>query len=164
MDTRELLTQTFERFNDRENRAGFFAAYAEDVTLHGYAEGLEGLDGVRRFHEELWLAFPDLELRLADVVIEDDRAALRYELRGTHRRTYLGVPSGGRPIAVQGMLLLRLADGRIVEEWHAATELSILRQLGAMGAITAAGARFSGPARRSASADAAALRLEELEP
>jgi steroid delta-isomerase-like uncharacterized protein len=163
METRELVPRAFARFNEDRDRAGFLEAYADDVVLHGYPEGLEGVEGLRRFHQELSWAFPDLELVVLDVLVDGDRAAVRHELRGTHGRTYLGVPSTGRPISIESMVMLRLVDGRIAEEWHTPTELRILRQLGATEAMTAASRRFAHPPRRSATADAAALRLEELD-
>ena len=161
-DVRALVEQAFERFNDRGDRAGFLDLYAPDVALHGYPDGVRGREGLRRFHEELWSAFPDAEITLDDVVVEGDRVALRYRLRGTHRRSYLGVTPAGRRVEVEGMMLLRIAGDRVVEEWHSPTELSILRQLGAVAAVNVRAEPAKLP-RRSASADAAALRLEERE-
>ena len=67
-------------------------------------------------------------------MVEADRAALRYRLQGTHSGHYLGVAPTGLGFDVEGLTLLRLADGRVVEEWHSPTELAILRQLGAVQA------------------------------
>ena len=95
-------------------------------------------------------------------MVEGDRAALRYRLQGTHRGPYLGVPPTGLGFGVEGLTLLRLAHGRVVEEWHSPTELAILRQLGAVHAnVPHAGRERGEPPRRSAAAEAAALRLEE---
>ena len=161
-DIRALAADAFARFNERENRDAFFDAYDPDVALHGYPGGLQGLDGLRRFHEALWEAFPDARLTIEDLVVEGDRVALRYGLRGTHRGPYLGVAPTGVGFDVEGLTLLRLADGRVVEEWHSPTELAILRQIGAVEAtVPHAGRERAEPPRRSASAEAAALRLEE---
>jgi len=161
-DIRALAARAFARFNERENRDAFFDAYHPDVALHGYPGALQGLDGLRRFHHALWEAFPDARLTVEDLVVEDDRVALRYRLQGTHRGPYLGVAPTGAGFDVEGLTLLRLADGRVAEEWHSPTELAILRQLGAVHAnVPHAGRERTEPPRRSASAEAAALRLEE---
>jgi predicted ester cyclase len=165
-DIRALATNAIARFNEREDRDAFFDAYDPDVALHGYGYpgDLQGLDGLRRFHEALWRAFPDVRLTVEDLVVEGDRAALRYRLQGTHRGHYLGVAPTGLPFDVEGLTLLRLKDGRVAEEWHSPTELAILRQLGAVQAnVPHAGREPAEPPRRSASAEAAALRLEERE-
>jgi predicted ester cyclase len=161
-EIRTLATNAFARFNESDHRDGFFDAYRADVVLHGYPAGLQGLDGLHRFHEALWGAFPDARLTVEDLVVEGDRAAVRYRLQGTHRGDYLGVAATGLRFDVEGLTLLRLAEGRVVEEWHSPTELSILRQLGAVQAnVPRAGRERAEPPRRSAAAEAAALRLDE---
>jgi predicted ester cyclase len=161
-DVRALAADAFARFN--ENHDAFFDAYHPDVVLHGYPAGLQGRDGLRAFHEALWEAFHDARLTVEDLVVETDRVALRYRLQGTHSGPYLGVAPTGLSFDVEGLTLLRLADGRVVEEWHSPTELAILRQLGAVQAnVPNAGRERAEPPRRSASAEAAALRLDERE-
>jgi predicted ester cyclase len=161
-DIRSLAADAFERFNDASNREGFFEAYDDGVVLHGYPAELQGMDGLRAFHLALWEAFPDARLVVEDLLVDGDRAALRYRLSGTHRGLYLGIAPTGLSFDVEGMTLLRIAGGRVVEEWHSPTELAILRRLGAVKADVPAGGRERHePPRRSASAEAAALRLEE---
>jgi predicted ester cyclase len=163
-DVRALAAGAFARFNEREDHDAFFDAYDPDVVLHGYPGGLQGRDGLRAFHEALWEAFPDARLEVEDLVVESDRAALRYRLQGTHSGPYLGVAPTGLSFDVEGLTLLRLAQGRVVEEWHSPTELAILRQLGAVQAnVPHAGRERAEPPRRSAAAEAAALRLDERE-
>jgi predicted ester cyclase len=161
-DIRALASGAFARFNDREDREAFFDAYDADVVLHGYPAGLQGVDGLRAFHGALWEAFPDARLTVEDLVVEADRAALRYRLQGTHRGPYLGVAPTGLGFDVEGLTMLRVADGCVAEEWHSPTELAILRQLGAVETTVPRGGRErTEPPRRSAAAEAAALRLEE---
>jgi predicted ester cyclase len=163
-EIRALAEEAFARFNDRDDHDAFFDAYHPDVVLHGYPAGLQGHDGLRAFHEALWGAFPDVRLTVEDLVVESDRAALRYRLQGTHGGPYLGVAPTGLRFDVEGLTLLRVAEGRVVEEWHSPTELAILRQLGAVRAnVPHAGRERGEPPRRSASAEAAALRLDERE-
>ena len=163
-DIRALAADAFARFNEREDHDAFFDAYDPDVVLHGYPAGLQGRDGLRAFHEALWEAFPDAQ--------PDGRGP-----RGRGRPRRAALPAAGHPqrplprrrpdrsgFDVEGLTLLRVADGRVVEEWHSPTELAILRQLGAVQAnVPHAGRERAEPPRRSASAEAAALRLDERE-
>ena len=97
-DIRVFVEPAIARFNDRDDRLGFLESYAPDVRLHGYPAGMDGHEGLKRFHASLWDAFPDAELGVEDTVVEGDRAALRYRLTGTHRGRYLGVAPTGRAI------------------------------------------------------------------
>jgi predicted ester cyclase len=164
-DIKNVVREAFANFNESDNRSAFFKSYDRDVVVHGYPTGLDGLEGLERFHAELWDAFPDAQLSLEDMLVDGDRAALRYRLRGTHRGSYLGVAATGIEIDVEGLMMLRLGDDRVIEEWHSPTELSILRRLGAVETKVALSATEPRrPPRHSAAAEAAALRWEEGHP
>ena len=42
-----------------------------------------------------------------------------------------GVAPKGKPFTIMGMIMLRIEDGKIVEEWDSYDHLSNLRELGA---------------------------------
>ena len=140
-------------FNDPQSRESYLALYAEDVILHGYPRGLVGLDGARTFYGRLWQAFPDARLMVEDVVAADDRLAARYRLTGIQTREFYGAPSSGEEVKIDGIAWLRFQDGRAVEVWQSTGTLDTLTRLTARAA--------QAPTRRSASAEAAALRWEE---
>jgi hypothetical protein len=54
-------------------------------------------------------------------VSEADKVASRFTLHGTHR---------GRAVALQGIVISRFHDGRIIEDWAVTDTVEILRQLG----------------------------------
>jgi steroid delta-isomerase-like uncharacterized protein len=77
-------------------------------------------------------AFPDLEPRVEDVVVDEARGktAVRWSARGTQRGPYLGRPSTGRIIEFRGLELLRFEGERIAERWGEWDGLDLLAQLG----------------------------------
>ena len=46
----------------------------------------------------------------------------------------LGVPPTGQSVQFSGMLLARIAEGRIAESWNNIDQLGLLRQVGALPA------------------------------
>ena len=93
---------------------------------------LYGPEGVRIDVAEWRSGFPDLRLEVEDQVAEGDRVASRFRLRGTHDGPFLGVAPTGRPVAVAGVSIDRLAGGRLVESWLSLDALGLLRQVGAL--------------------------------
>ena len=93
---------------------------------------LYGREGVRIDVAEWRSGFPDLRLEVEDQVAEGDRVASRFRLRGTHDGPFLGVAPTGRPVAVAGVSIDRLAGGRLVESWLSLDALGLLRQVGAL--------------------------------
>lgn len=61
-------------------------------------------------------AFPDLTTVVDEIVVEGDRAAVRWHSSGSHTGSFLGVPATNRSVAVNGATFARFRDDRIVEE------------------------------------------------
>ncbi|QFQ99458.1 ester cyclase [Streptomyces phaeolivaceus] len=74
-------------------------------------------------------AFPDLVTTIDDLVIEGDRAAIRWHSSGTQTHSFLGVPPTRRQVDVSGATFARFEGDRIVEEhvtWDPRALLSAL--------------------------------------
>jgi predicted ester cyclase len=146
------LRAAVEGFNDPDGRERWLDLYSPYVVLHGYPRGLEGHDGARRFYEQLWAAFPDARLSLEDLLENGDRIAIRYRLAGVHESDFYGSQGTGATTEIEGMAWIRFADGQAVEVWQTSATLEMVVQLSA---------RAARAPRRSASAEAAALKWEE---
>ena len=77
-------------------------------------------------------SIPDVHIRVEDILAEDDRVAVRITLEGTHAGNGLGVPPTGRKVRIQGVVIVRIVDGQIVEGWNSYDQLGLLRQIGAL--------------------------------
>lgn len=77
----------------------------------------------------LRVAFPDAAAALEDIVAEEDRVAYRLTIRGTHRGSFLGVAPTGRRVTVSFFAIVRIADGKLAEEWGGLDQVDLLRQL-----------------------------------
>jgi steroid delta-isomerase-like uncharacterized protein len=75
-------------------------------------------------------AFPDLHWTIEDAVAEGNKVVLRLTARGTHRGAFQGIPPTGKQVTVTGIIISRLADGKIAEEWANRDVLGLLQQLG----------------------------------
>lgn len=79
-------------------------------------------------------AFPRYELIADDMIAEGDKVAVRATFRGTHRGEFFGIDPTGKTVSIPVMLIYRIADGKIVEHWMNADQLSLMQQLGAIPA------------------------------
>ncbi|MDQ8702518.1 ester cyclase [Streptomyces sp. LHD-70] len=74
-------------------------------------------------------AFPDLTTTVDEIVVDGDRAAIRWHSSGTHLHSFLGVPATRRRVDVSGATFARFEGDRIVEEhvtWDPRALLSAL--------------------------------------
>jgi predicted ester cyclase len=49
-----------------------------------------------------------------------------------HRGEFMGVPATGEVVTYTGILISRLAGGKVVEDWESLDALGLLQQLGAV--------------------------------
>ncbi len=75
-------------------------------------------------------AFPDIHVTVEDQVAEGNKVSTRRMWQGTHQGSYRGVAATGRRVKWSQISIVRIVEGRIVEDWAVADELSILQQLG----------------------------------
>lgn len=75
-------------------------------------------------------AFPDIVTAIDDIVLEGDRAAVRWHSVGTHQHPFLDVPPTGRRLEVSGVTFARFEGGRIVEEFVTTDARGLLAALG----------------------------------
>jgi predicted ester cyclase len=68
------------------------------------------------------------------MVAEDDKVAVRATFRGTQKGEFFGIPATGKEVTVSLMLIYRIANGKIVEHWMNADQLSLMQQLEAIPA------------------------------
>ncbi len=74
--------------------------------------------------------FPDNRHEVQEMIAEGDKVVVRCTLTGTHEGEFMGIPPTGKPIEMRGIAILRIADGRIVENWGMPDMLGLMQQLG----------------------------------
>jgi len=79
-------------------------------------------------------AFPRYELIADDMVAEGDKVSVRATFRGTHEGDLMGLAPTHKTATSPGMLIYRIADGKIVEHWMVFDQMSLMQQLGAIPA------------------------------
>ena len=104
--------------------------FAEDFSGQDARQGLLwGHDGVGRLMAQMLIAFPDLRVRIDDLVAEGDLVVCRTTSTGTHRADFLGMRATGRSIAMSAIVHFRIEAGRIKQAWRVWDALGVLKSL-----------------------------------
>jgi predicted ester cyclase len=122
-DSTRLARHALEEVCSGSDPAAAVGIYSPDFRDHVNARDYRGHDGIRQSLGLYQLVFSDADLRIRveDQVGEGDRVASRWVAEGHNR---------GRAIRIWGIVISRIEDGEIVEDWAASDSLDVIRQLG----------------------------------
>ena len=116
---------------------GYLSLYDEGIRLHGYTPAPMGKQEAAGFYGMIWSALaapgqPNPSLEFHEVMTDGDLYCCRFTMSGTHGGDFMGVPATGKPYALEGMTMMRFANGKVVERWSTADFLGLMVQIGAI--------------------------------
>jgi steroid delta-isomerase-like uncharacterized protein len=106
--------------------------YADDIVMHEPDEDVRGIEGLKQYVSMIRSALPDLHLTLEDDIAEGNKVVSRWRAQGTHRGELMGIAPTGNQVAITGITIHRIEDGKIVEEWENWDALGLMQQIGAV--------------------------------
>ena len=131
-----MQTSTYEQaWVDGLNRGDVSVAekvFAADCVIHinGSPDRNLSVAGFKQMVAGLLAAFPDLQFTIEDQIVAGDKVATRWVAEGTNSAPFGNVPATGRRVRVDGLILDRVADGKVVERWEQWDQASMMQQLG----------------------------------
>jgi len=130
-EIRDVGRRFVEEVINKQNLAAADELVAENFVeldpLPGQAQGREGLKQILAM---LFAAFPDLHWSVEEDAAEGEKLWSRFTWRGTHRGDFLGVPATGNQVEVNGVVIDRIVEGKMVDSRILMNELSLMQQLG----------------------------------
>ena len=130
-EIREVGRRFVEEVINKQNLAAADELVAENFVeldpLPGQAQGREGLKQILAM---FFAAFPDLHWTVEEDAAEGEKLWSRFTWRGTHRGDFLGVPATGNQVEVNGVVIDRIVEGKMVDSRILMNELSLMQQLG----------------------------------
>jgi steroid delta-isomerase-like uncharacterized protein len=129
-DNKAIVRRAYDAIN-RNDLDALDEMVDSDITDHDPAPGQgPGLEGVKQYFSSLHTAFPDVQMSVDYMVAEGDKVVARVSVSGTHQGEFLGIDPTGNQVAITGLDVLRIVDGKIVEHWGNFDDLGMLQQLG----------------------------------
>lgn len=125
---RSLIEEAF----DKGNLSAIDELIADEYVNHAAGTEVHGREGMKAFVTTYRSAFPGYDCLIEDQIAEGDTVVTRWTVRGTQDGELMGIPPTGKRVSVPGVVIDRLADGRLVETWLQADFLGMLQQLGAI--------------------------------
>ncbi len=131
-ENKQLVQRWWEAMNQGNALEKIEDIYASTYILNDptLPEPVQGLEGVREFVSSVITGFPEARYTLEDLIVEGDKVVQRLTVRGTQQGEFQGIPATGKQVTVWLMVISRIANNKIVEEWQMVDALSLMQQLG----------------------------------
>ena len=132
-ENKALIQRWFEEVWNQGNSETIDELLDPDGVIHGLVDAsgqtVRGLAGFHEFHNQFRNAFSDLNISVDDVIAEGDRVVARCSVRGKHTGESLGFAPTDAPVQFEGIAIVRIRDGKIVEAWNQFDFLAMNKQL-----------------------------------
>jgi len=101
--------------------------FVELDPLPGQSQGCQGLKDVIAMMRD---GFPDIHWVIDETIASGDKVVTRFTWTGTHRGPFMGIPATHRGVTVKGVVIDRLAAGKMSDSRILMDTFSMLQQLG----------------------------------
>lgn len=121
---RQIIGEAFNKGNYRALHEHVHPDFIEhQFGLHATIAGMQG------DIQFLRTAFPDFNLTIEGIVVDEDKIWARMTARGTNHGGFMGPPNG-KSFEVAVFDTCRFANGKMVEHWGSPDRFALLVQLG----------------------------------
>lgn len=123
-DARAIARRYFDEILNKGSAPAIDSIIAADVVFRNPPAIVKGIADFRKLVASLRGAFPDLHFTLEDEIVEGNKVATRWVMRGSQ---------GTRKVDVTGMDIFVIESGRIREIWVNMDTLAQAKQMGTVG-------------------------------
>ena len=130
-DHQAILTRILDEAWNQGNIDVVDELVATEYAYHDpqYPES-EGVEGYKQRVSTYRSAFPDIHFTVEDMIAEGDKLAFRWSSTGTQTGDLPDIPATNRTTSVWGIGIVRIVNGKIVEEWVVWDTLGMMQNLG----------------------------------
>lgn len=129
-----IARRSFDEVFNAGNLDAVGELVSKDFIAHTSTHDIHGPVQMKQYVSQLRAAFPDLHITVEDQVAEGDKVVTRWTATGTHTGPFQGIPPTGNRGRMSGIDIDYVIDGKTVECWTLADNLSLLQQLGVITA------------------------------
>ena len=128
----EVARRYFDELHTEGNLAVANEIIASDAVFHLPDGDLQGPEEVKGFLAVLLTAFSGAEFTIKELVATGDTVVVRLAMTGTHESDFQGIRPSGAAVSMDGIAIMRIEHGLIVEYWMQYDRLSLMQQIGAI--------------------------------
>jgi steroid delta-isomerase-like uncharacterized protein len=104
--------------------------FDKNVTLVTSPKNIIGINAFKAYYNNFLTGFSDIKFTVVDAFGQDDRIVKHWRFEGKHTGEFFGIPATGKVVNVEGVTLVRMKNGKILQEQDFMDNLEFMNQLG----------------------------------
>jgi steroid delta-isomerase-like uncharacterized protein len=131
-DMKAIATQFYTEVINKGDTGLMKAIMSENFIDHyAAANQPQGPEGFKQFLTMVATAFPDIQVKVEDIIAEGNKAVVRLSIMGTHTGMLMGsISPTGKQASWTGIDILTIENGKITERWSLRDLLGMMKQIG----------------------------------
>ncbi|HKW64783.1 MAG TPA: ester cyclase [Candidatus Acidoferrum sp.] len=132
-DNKSIVRRMYEEVWNKRNleAAKELIAPSHAVQLFDAADSGIGPQAYVQNVVQFVRAFPDLKFTILDMVAENEKVVAFWNISGTHKGEFRGIAPTSKKVSVDGITMIQLEDGKIMDSYVSMDMWSMMQQLGA---------------------------------
>jgi predicted ester cyclase len=115
--SKEIVRRAIEEIYNKNNTAEVDENYADGYVFHcTTGPEIHSPEGVKELIQRRRAVLPNATITIEDQVAEADKVVTRWTMRDAQQQQS-AVPANGDQVTAAGILIDRIADGKIQESW-----------------------------------------------
>jgi predicted ester cyclase len=82
------------------------------------------------FMQDMKAAFSGLKMEFPHVLVDGDLASVRFISTAVNTGKFMGAPANNRNLEVNGILIRKVKNGKVMQEWQTTDLLGVMKQIG----------------------------------
>ncbi len=127
---KEIVKQLMAGLNNRD--VNYKDLYAPNAALYFPSAASKPItpDEDLESSKNNWRAFPDIHWTIEGIAAEGDMVWVRFIAKGTQKEAWRGIPSRGRAVESSGLFMVRIENGKVIEQREDFDLLGWMTQMG----------------------------------
>ncbi len=133
MSNKETALKFVERVINGHDLNAIDQVLSADFVEHSAPPGFaSNRAGVKEMFGAFLAAFPDMHLRIDDVIVEGDKVVMRATATGTHKGPFMGIPATNKSFSINEIHIVQVRGEQCVAHWGVVDMVAMMRQIGVM--------------------------------
>ena len=128
-ENKAIVRRSFQ-YLDQHHTDSAAQHFTPDWQVHGFGPQPVEVSEWQQAIGAFVSGFPDARFTIEDMIAEGEKVATRHPFHGMHRGEFQGIAPTGKPVRINAILITRIVDGKVKEDWLNGDFMGLMQQFG----------------------------------